>query len=176
MSLADRNQTVVATFDSRDRAERAVNELRNEGFHTNEISVVARDDRREEDRPQVDTTATGRRTDRMTDQDLSGGTTTGAAVGAGAGLLASAGALAIPGIGPILAAGPLAATLSGAVTGGLAGGLVDFGIPEARGRELENEVRSGRALAFVETDREGSDRAREVLKRAGARRVEVHQR
>jgi len=177
--LAKRDRTVVATFDSADRAEKAVDKLREDGFRENEISIVARDERRKGDRdsrsydPLSDVTATGLAVD---DSRVTGGATTGAAIGAGAGLLASAGALAIPGIGPILAAGPLAATLSGAATGGLAGGLLDYGIPEDRGRDIEEDVRSGRAVAFVETDSRGADRAQRILKDSGARKVETHNR
>lgn len=88
--------------------------------------------------------------------------------------MASAGALAIPGIGPIIAAGPLAAALSGAVAGGLAGGLLDMGIPEDRGRQLEEDVKQGRVLCVVEADGGRAEEAAQILRAAGARNVETH--
>jgi len=152
--LAKRDRTVVATFDSADRAEKAVDKLREDGFRENEISIVARDERRKGDRdsrsydPLSDVTATGLAVD---DSRVTGGATTGAAIGAGAGLLASAGALAIPGIGPILAAGPLAATLSGAATGGLARRML----------EAVAQLRLSRPTHAGPIVRSGSSRTRE---------------
>ncbi|HHW13304.1 MAG TPA: hypothetical protein GXX28_00025, partial [Firmicutes bacterium] len=84
------------------------------------------------------------------------------------------GALAIPGLGPIVAAGPIAAGLSGAVAGGLAGGLVDWGIPESRGRHFAQEVGRGRVLALIKTGAAKVDQAAGILRDNGAREVEVH--
>ncbi|HHY47360.1 MAG TPA: hypothetical protein GX506_08710, partial [Firmicutes bacterium] len=94
--------------------------------------------------------------------------------GGAAGLLAGLGALAIPGIGPIVAAGPLAATLSGAVTGGLVGGLVDLGIPDERGRYYEERVKQGGVLTAVKTDARKADEAARILRESGATDVEMH--
>ncbi|MDD4263413.1 MAG: hypothetical protein PHI65_02820, partial [Firmicutes bacterium] len=105
---------------------------------------------------------------------MSTGVVTGGAIGGVAGLLAGAGLLAIPGIGPLVALGPLAATLGGAATGGVAGGLVDMGIPEDRGQYYENEVRSGRFLVMVQTDGDRVEQAAETMRRTGAKDVEVH--
>ena len=88
--------------------------------------------------------------------------------------MAGAGALAIPGIGPLVAAGPLAAALSGAVAGGIAGGLIDLGIPEGEGRRFEQDVREGRLLAVVETEGERIEEAEETLRRFGADEVQVY--
>ena len=107
--------------------------------------------------------------------DVSEGTTWGGALGGLTGLLAGAGALAIPGIGPIIAAGPLAATLSGAVAGGVAGGLIDLGIPEDRGRYYEEEVKRGKILAVIESDDDNKlEDAVDVLREYGANDVETH--
>ena len=154
---------VLGTFDDRQSAERAAERLQQAGVDRDDISIVTRDDRR--------------------DQGEEGGTSMsqaqdgawwGAGIGAGAGLLASAGALAVPGIGPLLAAGPLAAALSGAVTGGLAGGLIDWGLPEERGRFYEEEVRRGRVLCACRCDEDQVDRVEAALQEAGADHVEVH--
>ncbi len=106
--------------------------------------------------------------------DIADGTAWGGALGGIAGLLAGVGALAIPGIGPIIAAGPLAGVLSGAVTGGVAGGLIDLGIPEDRGQDYEKQLRSGGILAVVETSPDKISEASEILRRFGAKDVESH--
>lgn len=166
-------QTVVGVFRSRDQGEKAIKKLRDSGFER-EISVVAKDEGRGGRGGEGGNG--GRRGDN--DFEVAGGVTDGvgwgAAIGGGAGLLAGAGALAIPGIGPILAAGPIAAALSGAVTGGVAGGLLDFGIPEERGRQLEEEVKRGNILALVRTSDEKADKASSILKEHGASNVETH--
>jgi uncharacterized membrane protein len=138
---------IVATFRDPERAERAVDALEEKGFTDREISLVTKD--------------RGRRRENLAD-----GTTWGAGIGAGAGLLASAGLLAIPGIGPLLAAGPLAATLGGATVGGLTGAFVDWGVPDQEGRHLETEVKEGRAVVLVQSERARD--AEEVLRREGA--------
>ena len=157
-------RTVIGVFSSEDRAEKAVAELRHSGFSDNEISVVGPD--RGKTRQQGDTGAT------MMHQHLGDGATWGAGIGGAAGLLASAGALAIPGFGPILALGPLAATLTGAAGGGLAGGLVDFGIPEQQSREYERKVKEGNFLAVLKTAGD-ADRAAKCLRDEGARDVRI---
>ncbi|NLY56253.1 MAG: hypothetical protein GX058_07070 [Firmicutes bacterium] len=156
--------TLVATFSSSDDAEQAVNALKEAGFSDEEISVVARDDGGQDG--DDDGFGMG--------QNLTGGTATGGALGGLAGLLAGAGALAIPGIGPIIAAGPIAAGLSGAVMGGLAGGLIDLGIPEERGQYYEDRVREGDILVAVKADDDQADQADRILNDYGADEVESH--
>src|SRR5690625_4721572 len=131
--------TTVGVFSSEQEAERAVEALHDEGFTEEEISLVARDggDGGQGQGGQMATEGM---------DDVSDGAAWGGGIGAVGGLLASAGALAIPGIGPILAIGPLASTLTGAVAGGIGGGLLDMGIPEERGRQFEEEVKQGRVL------------------------------
>lgn len=108
----------------------------------------------------------------------------GAAAGAGAGgvlggtlgLLAGIGALAIPGVGPLIAAGPVLAALSGAAAGaavgGLTGALVGLGIPEIEARVYEGKLRGGNILIAVHTEtREAEKAAKDVLEQAGAHDV-----
>lgn len=157
-------KAVIGLFDAPEQAERAAAAMRQRGFTDQEISVVSRDRRQQ----------AGERGG-MTNQDLSEGTWWGAGIGAGAGLLASAGALAIPGLGPLVAAGPLAAALSGAATGGIAGALLDWGIPAERGRYYEEQVRQGKTLTVVQsTDERRVDEAARILRDHGARDVETH--
>lgn len=149
-------KTVIGVFRNRSDADRAVEELRQKGFGR-EVSLIARDDR----------------------QGGGGGTVaegvvTGGTLGGLAGLLAGAGALAIPGVGPILAAGPIAGALTGAATGGLAGGLIDWGIPEERGRFYEQKVREGNLVAMVKSSDPKVNEAADIMRRHGAQDVETH--
>jgi len=157
-------KTVVGVFDSHDQAERAVAELRKSGFDTNEISIVARG--QQDQNTQADTMDMGA---------IANGTTTGGVLGGLAGLAMGAGALAIPGLGPIIAAGPIAGLLSGAATGGIAGGLIDWGIPEQQGRKYEEDVRQGKILAAVRAHEEKIEAAAEIFRQNGARDVSTQQ-
>jgi hypothetical protein len=87
-------------------------------------------------------------------QNLVDGTALGGALGGAAGLLAGAGLLAIPGLGPVLAAGPIAAGLAGLAAGGVAGGLIDYGIDQQAGERYGAEVEQGKVLVAVEDDDE----------------------
>jgi len=185
-------KTVIGTFSSRNQAEEAVRHLSENGFDHNEISVVAKNDGKNDSTGQG---WGGRQSDNQSEEqarmggtegregagaemggtdEVYDGISTGTLLGGLGGLLAGAGALAIPGIGPLLAAGPIAAALTGAVTGGVAGGLLDFGIPAERSRYYENEVKSGKILAVVHTSDNKTNDAATVLRRYGASDVEVH--
>ncbi len=164
------SKTVLGVFDSNDQAERAVDELQRQGFKTDEISIVARESTARDGRE-------GGRGTRGREDDmgsLSGGIATGGALGGAAGLLASMGALAIPGIGPIVAAGPIAAVLGGAATGGLAGGLIDWGIPEESGQRYQERVKEGKIVAMVRSSDDKVEEAANIFRRHGARDVETH--
>ncbi len=140
-------KTVVALFDSLDTAQTAVQQLIDSGFSRDDISVVRTNQ-------QGDYTS-GNMVE-GSDHDASGaaaGAGIGAVLGGLAGLLVGLGALAIPGIGPIIAAGPLATTLAGAglgaATGGLVGALADTGIPESDAGAYAEGVRRGGTLVTV---------------------------
>ena len=159
-------KTVIGVFGSEQKAERAVEELRSGGFSDNEISVIGPDSRRkgQGSEQQSGGMAMG--------GDVSDGAGWGAGIGGAAGLLATAGALAIPGFGPVLALGPIAATLTAAAGGGLAGALVDFGIPEQQSRHYEQEVKQGRFLAVLKTEQD-TRKAERCLKDQGATEVRI---
>lgn len=169
--------TVVGVFHNRDDAERAAHELRQQGLHER-ISIVARGDEEGRGRggeQRGGMTMGGREGDERGRMggEASSGAWTGAAIGGAGGLLASAGLFTIPGIGPILALGPLAAGLTGAAAGGLVGGLVDLGIPRHRGEYYEQRVREGKILCAVEAD--GSEEeVRRTFERYGAADIETH--
>lgn len=158
------DRTIVGVFRSKSDAKKAVSELRAKGFKENEINIIAKGEGRGE---------RGAFTS-MAGQDVGEGVATGGAVGGLAGLLAGAGTLAIPGIGPLVAAGPIAAALSGAVTGGVAGGLLDFGIPEERGRHYEGRIRQGNIVALVRADEAKVKDASTIFRSNGAFDVETH--
>ena len=149
-------KTVIGVFDSEHSAESAVAELRRSGFSDNEISVVGKDAGKH-----------GGHGDGVGD-----GATWGAGLGAGAGLLATAGALAIPGFGPVLAMGPLAATLTAAAGGGIAGALVDFGVPSGQSKQYEAKVKEGKYLAVLKTSKD-AHKAQQCLQDEGASDVRI---
>lgn len=157
------SKTVICTFSSHDAAEKAVNELRRKGYN-NEISIIAKDKGEQNARG-----GEGTQPDTLTD-----GTSTGGVLGGLAGLAMGAGALAIPGVGPIIAAGPIAGMLSGAAAGGIAGGLIDFGIPQERSQYFEEKVKQGHVLVSVRADEQKTNEAADTLRRMGAQDVEVH--
>lgn len=158
------SRTVVGAFASHDEADEVVKELEHNGVPNKDISVIAKHD---------GSTEKGHPTGHGT-HDLSSGIGWGAAGGGAVGLLASAGALAIPGIGPILAMGPLAATLTGAAAGGLVGGLMDYGIPKQESEHLEQRVKQGDVLVAVKTDQGEVDKAHHLFEQHHAHDIYVH--
>lgn len=157
-----KNRTVVGVFRDEEKAHEAVSALRQAGFRDEQISVVGQ--RRDQ---QTGETAQG--------SHAGGGAAVGAAAGAGIAGLWSLGATfgMIPGIGPILAVGPIAAALisaaGGAVAGGIIGSLAGMGIPEEEAKYYESEVKAGRVLVTVQADGR-YDEAWSILERYGAYR------
>ena len=166
-------RSVAGVFSARAQAENAVQQLESSGFSDENVSLVGRDEsggRSTQNARQPSRQAKDQSGTNMSAQQLGNGSAWGAGLGAGAGIMASMGALAIPGIGPLIAMGPLAATLGGAAAGGLAGGLVDLGIPEQAGKEYENDVKTGKFLAVVH-DADDVGRAESMLRDLGAQKV-----
>lgn len=151
-------QAVIGLFSSITSAESAVNQLRSSGFSTEEINIVSK----------IENNMAS------ADDSIADGAMTGGALGTIGGLMLSAGALAIPGVGPIVAAGPIAAALSGAVSGGIAGGLIDWGIPADKSDAISNEISAGSTLAVIKTDSSKVSQAVQILTANGAANVETH--
>ncbi|WP_068621898.1 YsnF/AvaK domain-containing protein [Paenibacillus tuaregi] len=137
---------IVGVFRNEQEATNAIEELKRQGFRADDISIVAKDKR--------DVSAISDETGTKAPEGVATGAATGGILGGVTGLLAGLGALAIPGIGPIVAAGPIAAALTGAAvgagTGGLVGGLVGLGIPEDEAEEYDTMINDGRILVMVD--------------------------
>lgn len=155
------NQTVIGVFESRAKAENAVNTLRKQGFTTEEINIVSKKQKSQDQ-------------DGTYDDDITDGTLTGGTLGGIGGLLMGAGALMLPGIGPIIAVGPITAAVGGAIAGGIAGGLIDWGIPAEASQRYEQEVAGGSILAIIRTDTTKVSSAAQILRQNGAKDVENH--
>jgi uncharacterized membrane protein len=164
----------LGIFESRDQAERSVQELRNKGFDR-EISLVAHDDKNDQSsgRQSSGRQSSGLSMKKDTDSTMDG-ITTGGVLGGVAGLALGAGALFIPGIGPLIAAGPIAGLLTGAATGGIAGGLIDWGIPAEESHHYEEDVKEGMTLVAVHSSGPKLDDAARVLRQHGAHDVKTY--
>ena len=157
--------SVFGIVKSYSQAEQLVEELQAEGFPASEISVLLPDSEGRHDIGHVKTT--------KAPEGAATGATAGGVTGGVLGLLAGIGALAIPGIGPFIAAGPLMAALGGAAigagTGGLVGALVGMGIPEIEAKRYQDKLKRGNYLiAVAVADGDEKDRAKEIFKNVGA--------
>jgi hypothetical protein len=163
--MAGKNTAVFGIYASGGLAERAVDRIIAAGFASNDISVLLPDS------PSSKQFAHEKNT--KAPEGATAGVTTGGVIGGTLGLLAGIGALAIPGVGPLIAAGPIMASLAGlgvgGAVGGLIGALVGMGIPEYEAKRYEGRVKNGGVLLSVhcETSEEIS-RAEELLKLTGA--------
>jgi uncharacterized membrane protein len=143
-------------FDDYQSARSAVMALQEAGFTSKDVSIVA-------------SNADNRHAD---EKDASGavkGASVGGAVGAGAGILTALGVLAIPGLGPLVAAGVLATTLTttaaGAAAGGLIGSLTDYGVSEKDAHLYAEGIRRGGTLVTVRTSHDRVEAAEAILRR-----------
>lgn len=162
--MAGKNTAAFAIFPTRATAETAVDHLVAAGFSNQDVSVLM------SDRHSTHDFATEKST--KAPEGTTTGAVTGGALGGTLGLLAGIGALAIPGVGPLIAAGPIMATLAGlgvgGAVGGLLGALIGMGIPEYEAKRYEGRVNDGGILVSVHCDTsEEISRAKEVLKECG---------
>lgn len=166
--MAGKNTAAFGIYSTRTSVENAVEELKAAGYRNTDISVLFPENIGTKDfahekhtkAPEAATTGAG----------------TGAVVGGALGWLAGIGALAIPGLGPFIAAGPIMAALAGAGVGGAMGGvvgaLVGMGIPEYEAKRYEGRIKSGGILLSVHCDNsEWTRRAKDILKSTGAEDV-----
>jgi len=164
MATLTASQTVVASFDTRARAEQAIIQLRAAGYRDSQIGLVGKDTAARNGA----TTDTNDANDTNAGEGFGIGAATGAAAGAAIGLGILAGA--IPVIGPAIVAGTLGTILSNALGGaaiaGLTGALIGWGVPEEDAKHYEEEVRSGRYLVTVNTE-DGHGDPRAIFARNG---------
>ncbi len=163
--MAGKNTAVFGIYKQRLDAEEAVDRIAAAGFEYNDISVLLPDAQSSKEFAHEKNT--------KAPEGTATGATAGGVVGGTLGLLAGIGALAIPGLGPFIAAGPIVGALAGAGAGGAVGGiigaLVGMGIPEYEAKRYENRIKDGGVLLSVHCDTsEEIDRAKECLKRTGA--------
>ena len=166
--MSSKNVAVFGIYATPATAEAAVDHLLANGFTNSAISVLLPDD--ESTRAFAHEKAT------KAPEGTATGAVTGGVIGGTLGLLAGIGALAIPGVGPLIAAGPIMATIAGVgaggTVGGLVGALVGMGIPEYEAKRYEGAVKDGGILLSVHCDTsEQVDAAKISLKNTGARDI-----
>jgi hypothetical protein len=158
-------KSVFCIATSRHQADQIVEQLKNANFSNNSISVLFADKGTSHDFAHEKNT-------KAPEGAVTGAVTGGVVVGA-LGWIAGIGALAIPGVGPFIAAGPIIAALSGAAigatVGGIAGGLIGLGIPELEAKRYEGKIKEGNILISVHTDNSAEiSRAKDIFTKAGA--------
>jgi hypothetical protein len=163
--MATKNVAVFGIYKTVGLAERAVDRLSGAGFSQNDVSVLLPDSKSTKEFAHEKNT--------KAPEGTATGVTAGGVVGGTLGLLAGIGALAIPGLGPFIAAGPIMAALAGlgvgGAVGGLIGALVGMGISEYEAKRYEGRLKKGGVLLSVHCDTSGEiSRARELLRGTGA--------
>jgi hypothetical protein len=166
--MTGKRTAVFGIFHTRNEVGEGVDRLLAAGFSNDDISVLLPDTQGSKDFAHEKNT--------KAPEGATAGVATGGAIGGTLGLLAGLGTLAIPGVGPFLAAGPIMAALAGlgvgGAVGGLVGALVGMGIPEYEAKRYEGRIKAGGILLSAHCDTSGEImRAKEVLKEAGAQDV-----
>jgi hypothetical protein len=166
--MSGRNTAVFGIFPTRESAEEAIHNLRRANFRKEDISILFPDN--------AGTKDFGHEKNTKAPEGASTGAASGAVAGGILGWLAGVGILAIPGIGPLIAAGPIVAALAGVgavgALGGMVGALVGVGIPEYEARRYEGRVKHGGILLSVHCDdHDWTRRAEEILTRSGGEEI-----
>src|SRR2546430_8127510 len=166
--MAGKNTAAFGIYRNRSSAENGVDALRQEGFRNTDISVLFPENEGTKDFAHEKST--------KAPEGTATGAGTGAVIGGSLGWLAGIGALAIPGLGPFIAAGPIMAALAGVgvggAIGGLTGALVGMGIPEYEAKRYEGRIKEGGILLSVHCDDSNwTKRAKEILERTCAQDI-----
>lgn len=164
------NKSIYAIAISENQANQIVDHLTQSGFSSNDISVLFPD--------KASTHEFSHEKNTKAPEGAIAGVATGGVLGGTLGLLVGIGALAIPGVGPLIAAGPLLAALSGAAAGatvgGITGALIGLGIPEIEAKRYENRIAEGNILiSIVAMNGEDVSRAKDILTTGGAEDISV---
>jgi hypothetical protein len=162
------NTAVFGIYQTRDAVESAVREFQTEGFRSTDISILVPQNLGSKDFAHEKAT--------KAPEGVTAGAGSGAVIGGTLGWLAGIGALAVPGIGPLIAAGPIVAALAGigavGAIGGIAGALIGLGIPEYEAKRYEGRVRKGGILLSVHADNhDWVKKAKVILERTGAQEI-----
>ena len=163
--MAGKNTAAFGIYQDRATAEAGVDQLKSAGFSNDDVSVLMADRQGSKDFAAEKNT--------KAPEGAVTGVGVGGTLGGTLGLLAGIGALAIPGVGPLIAAGPIMGALAGlgvgGAVGGLVGALVGLGIPEYEAKRYEGRVKDGGILVSVHCDSsEEVSRAKDILKATGA--------
>ncbi|HLJ15641.1 MAG TPA: hypothetical protein VKV15_14165 [Bryobacteraceae bacterium] len=166
--MASKKTAVFGIYSTREGVERAADVLARSGFPVTDISVLLPESLGSRD--------IGAEKNTKAPEGATAGAGTGAVLGGTLGLLAGIGALAIPGVGPLIAAGPIMAALAGIGVGGAVGGftgaLIGMGIPEYEAKRYEGRLQKGGILLSVHCDTsEEISRAKDILERTGGEDV-----
>jgi len=166
--MANKKTAAFGIYKSVGDAERAVNRFMSAGFSSDDISVLMPDSK--------STREFAHEKNTKAPEGTTTGATAGGVIGGTLGLLAGIGTLAIPGVGPLIAAGPIMSALAGLGVGGAVGGLigamVGMGIPEYEAKRYEGWVKEGGVLLSVHCDTsEEITRAKDILKSTGAQDI-----
>src|ERR1700688_2726428 len=166
--MAGKNTAAFGIYKSSAQADRAVDRIAAAGFSHNDISVLLPDTHSSKEFAHEKNT--------KAPEGTTTGVTAGGVIGGTLGLLAGIGALAIPGVGPFIAAGPIMGGLAGlgvgGAVGGLIGALVGMGIPEYEAKRYEGHIKAGGVLLSVHCDTsERIARAKDLLKHTGAQDI-----
>jgi len=166
--MSNKNKAVFGIYPDRPAVEEAVDALRAAGFRSTDISVLFQENQGTKDFAHEKNT--------KAPEGATAGAGTGVVLGGAMGWLLGIGAIAIPGLGPFIAAGPIMAALAGAglggAVGGIAGALIGMGIPEYEAKRYEGRVKDGGILLSVHSDNsDQTKRAKEILKRTGAQDI-----
>lgn len=161
-------KSVFCIVSSRNQADQIVDRLQTSKFSNNDVSVLFPEEGRNRQ-------FTHERTTKAPEGAVAGASA-GGVVGGALGWIAGIGAVAIPGVGPFIAAGPIIAALSGAAVGaavgGIAGGLIGLGIPEPEATRFEGKIKDGNILIAVHTETSADTaRAQVIFKEFGAQDI-----
>src|SRR5213078_299720 len=165
IDMENKKTAVLGIYTTTNQAEAAVNQLMSQGFSGDDISVLMEDSNSSRQFAHEKNT--------KAPEGTTTGATAGGVIGGTLGLLAGLGALAIPGVGPLIAAGPIMGTLAGigagGTVGGLIGALVGVGIPEYEAKRYEGRIKDGGVLLSVHCNTSDEiSRAKDLLKETGA--------
>jgi hypothetical protein len=168
LNVAQKQMAVLGIYTNYSSVENAVDVLKEAGFRNSDVSVLFPE--------KAGSTAFAHNKGTRAPEGAAAGAGTGAVLGGALGWLVGIGALAIPGMGPFIAAGPIMAALAGSAVGGAMGGiagtLIGLGIPEHEAKRYEVRVKEGGILLSVHSDNiDWAKRARKILERTGAQDI-----